>query len=137
MKSQCLRDTTNFIKIKNHFNHFLTIFFLWCIFFSHKYTLTSHHIRLKSVVYLEFDFFGFWLTIICKKLWKSFIIMTWFKFKQRTPKNNTMWQQFWVPPPPPPPLWFFFPLFLIFFKKKKILNSKKRHPKKKKIERNF
>jgi len=26
MESQCLIDTINFIKIKNHFNHFLNIF---------------------------------------------------------------------------------------------------------------
>jgi len=43
---------------------------LWCICFWHKYILTSHHIRLKSVVYFEFYLFVFWPTIICKNIVK-------------------------------------------------------------------
>jgi hypothetical protein len=63
MESRCLVDTTNFIMTKNHFNHFLNyICIFWYVvtyMFWQKYTLTSHHIRLKSVVSLEFDLFGF------------------------------------------------------------------------------
>jgi hypothetical protein len=106
MESQCFVDTTNFIKIKNHFNHFLTIFAFfdtsWHIYFWHKYSLTSHHIRFKNVVSLEFDLFGFWPTIICKKtLWKSFIIMTWLKFKHGHGPLKTIEcdNNFCTPPP--------------------------------------
>jgi hypothetical protein len=75
MESKCLMDTTNFTKIKNNFNHFLNIFayiskFVTYIYFWHKYTLTSHHIRLESVFYLKFDLFGFRPTIICKNIVK-------------------------------------------------------------------
>jgi hypothetical protein len=39
----------NFIKIKNHFNHFLNIFIffskMWHVYFLHKYILTSHHVN--------------------------------------------------------------------------------------------
>jgi hypothetical protein len=82
----------NFMNIKNHFNHVLNIFsflsMLWHINFWHKYTLTSHHIRLKSVVSLEFNLFGI-LTYQnnAKILWNSFIIMTWLKFKHGAPKK--------------------------------------------------
>jgi hypothetical protein len=74
MESQCLINITNFIKAKNHFNHFLSIFaffhMLQWIFFWHKYTLTSHHIKKITVISLEFDLFRFWPTIICKKIMK-------------------------------------------------------------------
>jgi hypothetical protein len=63
MASQCLIDNTNYIKTKNHSNHFLIYLdFLICCgpyFFWHKYILTSHHIRLKFVISLELNLFGF------------------------------------------------------------------------------
>jgi hypothetical protein len=69
MESQCLVDITNFIKIKNDFNHFLNIFSffntLWR-FFWHKYTIKSLHMKFKNVISLTFHCFGFWSTIICK-----------------------------------------------------------------------
>jgi len=73
MESQCLVNITNFIKNKNHFNHFLNIFafLVHCdFFFGHKYTITSHHMKLKSVIFLTFDFLGFWCIIICKNIVK-------------------------------------------------------------------
>jgi hypothetical protein len=58
-------------RIKNQFNHSLSIFsflnMLWHTFFWCKYTSTSHYKKLKNVVFLAFDFFGFWPTIICKR----------------------------------------------------------------------
>jgi len=74
MESQCLITVTNFIKIKNHFNHFLSLFaffnMLQHIYFLHKYTLTLHHVKLKNVVFLTFDVFGFWPIILCKNIVK-------------------------------------------------------------------
>jgi hypothetical protein len=94
MESQCSIDITNFIKTKNHLNHFLSIFAffstLWCIYFWHKYIPTSHHIRFKIVVSLEFDLFGFWPTIICKNIVKILHNM-W------PQKNSIVWQQIWPP----------------------------------------
>jgi len=86
-----------FMKIKNQFNQILSIFaffsMIWHIYFWHKYILTSHDMKFKNVIFLVFNFFGFWPTIICKKLWKSFIIMTWLKFTHGTFEKNTIWQQ--------------------------------------------
>jgi hypothetical protein len=63
-----------FHKDEKTFNIFLKIFafrrMLWHIYFWHKNILTSHHIRLKHVVFVEFDLFGFWPTIICKNIVK-------------------------------------------------------------------
>jgi hypothetical protein len=63
MESQCLIDITNFIKTKNHFSHFWSIFALFNmlqhIYFWHKYTVTSHYITLKSVIFNFFD--SFWV----------------------------------------------------------------------------
>jgi len=68
MESQCLIDTKNFIKIKNHFNPFLNIFGVFCVIFlcasdiyiyivQMYFNVTSYEI--KNVVSLAFDFFGF------------------------------------------------------------------------------
>jgi hypothetical protein len=63
-----------YIKTKNHFSHFWNIFAFFStlqhIYFWHKYIVTSHHITLKSVIFLKFDLFGFWPTIICKNIVK-------------------------------------------------------------------
>jgi hypothetical protein len=63
MESQCLIDTTNFIKTKFYLSHFWNIFAffgtLQHTYFWHKYIVTPHHITLKSVIFLEFDLFGF------------------------------------------------------------------------------
>jgi hypothetical protein len=87
MKLHCLVNTKIFIKILNHFNHFLNIFLLLVcsnICFWHNYIITSHHMKFKNVSSLAFDFFGFWPTIICKKIVNFFIIKTWLKFKHGT-----------------------------------------------------
>jgi len=101
MESKCLVDTTNFIKTKNHFNPFLSIFAffskVWCIFLTQKYTLTSHHIKEKC------SFFGIWF------LW----VLTYHNMQKHCEnpsyqwhgwssimgplKNSTMWQQSWFP----------------------------------------
>jgi len=48
--------------------------------------ITSNAIKKKkNVIFLTFDFFVFWFIITCKKLWKSFLIMTWLKFKHGYP----------------------------------------------------
>jgi hypothetical protein len=102
MESKCLVDTTNFIKTKNHFNLFwIYLHFSICcdLYFWHKYSWPSHHIKFKNVVSLEFDLFGFWPTIICKKIVKSFIIMTWLKFKHGSLKTIQLWQQICPPSP--------------------------------------
>jgi hypothetical protein len=73
MESQCLIYITNFIETKNHFNHLKNIYayFLYDVMlFFNKYLLTSRHIRLKSVVCLEFDLFGFSPTIRCENIVK-------------------------------------------------------------------
>jgi hypothetical protein len=61
MKSQCLINTTNFIKTKNHFNYFKNIFACFstqlCTFFCRKYTLESHNISWKKIF--------FWLNSLC------------------------------------------------------------------------
>ncbi len=55
---------------------------LWYTFFYINIFFTSYE---KNVIYLTFDFFGFWFAIIWGKKWKSFdIIMMWLKFKPCT-----------------------------------------------------
>ncbi len=59
MESQCLIDITNFIKIKNHFNHFLRIFTffsaLWHIYIAKIYfNITLYEIK-------KCNFFCIWL----------------------------------------------------------------------------
>jgi hypothetical protein len=72
---------------------------MWCFFFN-KYLLTSHHIRLKSVVCLEFDLFGFSPTIRCENIVKILHnndvveVQTW-DSNMGPLKNRKMWQQFW------------------------------------------
>jgi hypothetical protein len=52
MKSQCLVNTTNFINIKNYFNHFINIFSffstLWHTFVLCEYIL-SHHMKTNDL----------------------------------------------------------------------------------------
>jgi len=91
MKLHCLVDTTNFIKILNHSNHFLNTFLFLVysnIFFWHNYIITSHHMKFKNVNFLAFDFFGFWPTIICKNIMNFFIIKTWLTFKHGTSEKT-------------------------------------------------
>jgi hypothetical protein len=63
MESQCLVDTKIFLKIINHFNHFLVYFHFYYyimiyIFFAQIYSkITSYEI--KNVVSLAVDFFVF------------------------------------------------------------------------------
>jgi hypothetical protein len=74
MESQCLIITKIFIKTENHLNPFLNLFSfcskIWHIYFWHKYKLTSYHMKFKKCIFLAFDFFGFWLTIIWKTIVK-------------------------------------------------------------------
>jgi hypothetical protein len=66
---------------------------LW-LFFWHKYILTSHHIKLKSVNFLEFDLFGFWPITIYKNIAKILYnndmvkIQTWDLYKKVQCDNN-------------------------------------------------
>ncbi len=61
MESWCLIDTTNFIKIKNHFNDILNIFSFFSMLrhFLCKYNLTSHHMKLK--IYIFFSIWHLWV----------------------------------------------------------------------------
>ncbi len=62
------------LKDKKSFQSFLEyicfINTLWRIYFWHKYTLTSHHIKNFKCSFLAFDFFRFWPIIICKNIFK-------------------------------------------------------------------
>ncbi len=52
----------NFMKVKNHFNHFWNIFVsfstLWYVLFSYKYTAIHHNIKRKWFIFCSILFFG-------------------------------------------------------------------------------
>jgi len=101
MESQCLIYITIFIKTKNHFNHFFSIFASfsthWCTFFWHKYTLESHNISWKKY-FLIIQLFMLWSTILCKIFGKICFKITMVEVQTWTPLGNSiMWQHFWPP----------------------------------------
>jgi hypothetical protein len=79
-------DATNFINIENYFNLFWSIFSFFkqliCTFFWHKYILTSHHMKLTSLI-----FFSIWFLCVLayhnmqKHFENPILIMTWLRFK--------------------------------------------------------
>ncbi len=72
MKSQCLIDTTNFIKIKNHVNHLKENLH----FLIHNFTffatniLWNHTIQVGKKKIFSIEFFVLWSTILCKMFGK-------------------------------------------------------------------
>jgi hypothetical protein len=95
MESQCLINITNFIKTKNHFNHFLSIFafFLYIvrhIFLSQIYFEITQY-KFEKIIFFLIELILLWSTILCifkKKLCSKITmveVQTW------TPlENNTM-----------------------------------------------
>jgi hypothetical protein len=80
------------MKVKNHFNHFWSIFaFLsiqWYVFFSCKY-IQSHHNIKNNLVFFLFFFLGYVLPQYEKTLWKSFVVLRWFRFKNDHGSKNS------------------------------------------------
>jgi hypothetical protein len=94
-ESQCLIDTTNFIKTKNHFNHFLSIF----AFFCHKYTLELHYISWKKNIFFQLNSLCCNLPYYAKKLEKYAPILPWLKFKHGHPRKIVLCDNIFGPPP--------------------------------------
>jgi hypothetical protein len=86
----CEITITNVMKVKNHFNHFWNIFAFfntsWHVFFSCKHTPSHHNIKRKWC----FSIFsrGYALPQYVKTLWKSFVVLMWFRLKSDHPKKQ-------------------------------------------------
>jgi hypothetical protein len=97
MESQCLVDTINFIKTKNHFNHFLNIFAFfntqWHTFCCHKYILESHNISWKNEFSLCYG-----LPYYAKILEKHVPILPWLNFKYGHPWKTIQCDNTFGPP---------------------------------------
>jgi len=114
MESQWLINTTNFIKIKNHFNHFFSEFSFfntqWCTLFCHKYILEPHNINWKKEFYLQLNYVIIYHSM--QKVWKNM-----FQYYHGWSSNmNTPKKQYNVTTSPPlPPLKCFHPIPLCVF----------------------
>jgi hypothetical protein len=72
---------------QSFFKHICIFQYIVTYFLLHKYILTSHHVKLKKVVFLAFDFFVFFPIIICTNIVKILInndmveVQIWVLFK--------------------------------------------------------
>ncbi len=89
MELQFLIDTTNFIKTKNHFNHFL-IYLHFLVHsdvhcFCHKYTLELYNISWKKKILLQLNSLCYNPPYYANHLEKYPPILPWLKFKHGHP----------------------------------------------------
>jgi len=89
MEPQCLIDNKNFIKTKNHFNHFLSIFsflkfIITYIFLSQIYFGIAQY-KLEKKYSSQLNFLCYNLPYYAKNLEKYALILPWLKFKHGHP----------------------------------------------------
>jgi hypothetical protein len=75
---------TNFMKVKNHFNHLWSIFAFFNtqlqVYFLYKY-FNLYNIHSKQFFSFLFYYLGYILPYYVKTLWNFLLMLTWFKFK--------------------------------------------------------
>ncbi len=89
MESQCLIDITKFIRTKNHFNHFFSIFSFLIhndVHFFATNKVWNHTIYIEKMNFLcNWIFLCYNLPYYAKKLEKYALILPWLKFKHGHP----------------------------------------------------